>query len=118
MMRNCQKMSNTVALARAAATNAASSDRVVTDASLMALWWISFQAINHRRFRYAERKPVLHFQLQADVELRRQHLLLVSNVFSAWELQLEGELSHQLFMFASRAPQADVALPDHTFAEV
>src|SRR5215469_18595877 len=118
MMRNCRNMSKTVALARAAATRPASFDGAGRVMSLMALWWISFQAINHRRFRYAERKPVLHFQLQADVELRRQHLLLVSNVFSAWELQLEGELSHQLFMFASRAPQADVALPDHTFAEV
>src|SRR5215469_12484026 len=118
MMRNCRNMSKTVALARAAATRPASFDGAGRVRSLMALGWISFQAINHRRFRHAERKPVLHFLLQDNVELRGEYLLFFSDIFSARELQLEGELSDELFVFASRAPQTDVALPCYTFAEV
>src|SRR5215469_4427436 len=118
MMRNCRKMSKTVALARAAATSSASFDGAGRVMSLMALGWISFQAINHRRFRYAERKPVLHFLLQAHVELGGKYLLFVGDIFSARELQLEGELSDELFVFASRAPQTDVALSYYAFAEV
>ena len=56
--------------------------------------------------------------LQADVELRRQLLLLVGDGFAASELHLEGELSDQRLVLAARAPQADVALAQQALAKV
>src|SRR6516162_6466811 len=118
MMRNSRKIDAVVALARAAATSCDSVRAGLTTASLMALGCIAFEAVHHPRLGNTQRQPVFHFLLQADVELGRELLLFLCEIFSTWKLHLEGELPHQRLMFTTGAPEADVALSDEALAEI
>src|SRR5271157_3996819 len=87
-------------------------------ASLMALGFVPPEPVHHPRLGNAQRQPILHVQLQRDVELRRQFLLLFAYVFPAIDLHLESELSDQRLMLAASAPQPDVARANQALSEV
>src|SRR5664280_2141058 len=70
---------------------------------------IAVHAVNHSGLGCAERDPVLHVELQRNEELLAQLLCLFVDPPLAIKPGLVGELSHQRPMFASSAPQRDVA---------
>src|SRR5271165_1544045 len=103
MMRNSRNIWATEASAATGATGRASTGGVRA-ASLMALGLVPLEAINHAGLGYAEREPILYVPLQRDVELGGKLLLLFRYVFSAIELELKSELSHQRLVLAASAP--------------
>src|ERR1019366_4505873 len=118
MIRNSRKIWKTETSAGVLMAPAMVCNPGFASVSLMALGLVSVESVHHAGLGDAQRQPVRHIVLQGYVEHGCQLLLLLSNTFSAIELHLEGELAHQRFMLAARAPQPDVAFGEQPFAEV
>src|ERR1700688_3374755 len=86
--------------------------------SLMVFGLVAHEAIDYARLGHAEREPRFDVALQRDVELGGAFLLIFSDALPAIELELEGKLAHQRLVVASGTPQRDIALGEHTLAEV
>src|SRR5271165_4798058 len=91
-------------------TNIRQSLRTVASTLFMALGSVAVEAIDHPRFGYAQRQPVLHVPLQLDVELLGQLLRFCGYGFPAGKLHLKRELADQRLVFPARPPERDVAL--------
>src|ERR1035438_9050716 len=118
MIRNSRKIWKIETSAGAVVAPAVVCNPGFASGSLMALGLVSVEAVHHAGLGDAQRQPVRDIVLQGYVEHGSQLLLLVRDRFAASELHLEGELAHQRFMLAARAPQPDVAFGEQPFAEV